>query len=535
MADYVSKRAHRDLIRIREYLEQGNLSAASAAAEATTTRFPDLAGAWYWRAMVEQLRGLHTLTIECCERAIALDPERVAFFTVMARSQLARSDTHLAVASAMRAVALNPTEVTTLEVLAEVLQYGAAWDQALMLVERALAKAPTHAGLLLSKAHLLRTLDRTDEAAQAFEEAIAVRPSNGAAHLGLAQLGGIDADHNHLQRLDALADRLGDDDLDRCWIDYARYLEYEAIDDDAAAISALLRGAASRRRQFQFDTGSNTAIFMRIRQLLADWEPGTDSVHAPQGAENTPLPIFVFGMPRSGIGIAAAMLGQHPEVQGAGESREFATCVQRVMRLERSSFLDETIAAELDRVDWNAVGDLYRARLRTRFGERGFVTERLPANYIFAAAIARALPEARLVRVVRDPMDNCFSLFRQMYVGVNPFSFDQTELAQHYIGYEEWMRHFGSKLPDRMLSLRYEQMVGAPVLVGRALFRFCGLDWHDDYASLSQPAAGAVRRMARVSGPLHTLAVGRWRRYAAALEPMFRSLSAAGLGPRPPG
>jgi hypothetical protein len=120
-------------------------------------------------------------------------------------------------------------------------------------------------------------------------------------------------------------------------------------------------------------------------------------------------------------------------------------------------------------------------------------------------------------------------------VGVNPFSFDQTELAHHYIGYEEWMRHFGSKLPDRMLSLRYEQMVGAPVLVGRALFRFCGLDWHDDYASLSQPAAGAVRRMARVSGPLHTLAVGRWRRYAAALEPMFRSLSAAGLGPRPPG
>lgn len=533
MPDNVSTRARRDIKRIRDYLELGNYAAAAAAAEATSLRFKQLPAAWYWRALAEQLSGRHAIACAHAERAIALDSEQVEFFAVLARSQLARGDIHLAVASAMRAVALNPGDVATLDVLAEVLQHGGALEQALMLLERALSKEPESPALLLSRAQLLRAMDRRDSAEAAFESILALRPNNGPAHWGLAQLGGWSREHHHLQRLDALAGQLMPKDPDRCWIDYARYLEHEALGTDEIAIAALLRGAADRRAQFRFDTDSNTRVFARMKQLLTQWEPGTNRIHTPGSSDASLIPVFVFGMPRSGIGLVAAMLGQHNGVQNAGESREFATCVQRVLGIEKSSFLDENIAAELHRVDWDEVAVMYRARLVERFGAQGIVTERLPANYIYAAAIARALPEARLVRVVREPMDNCFSMFRQMYVGVNPFSFDQVELAQHYVAYEDWMRSLGSSLPDRMLILRYEQLVGVPTLVGRALFRFCGLDWNDEYAALPQNSTlpGQVGA-ALVNGPLHGRAVARWRRYEAALEPMFRVLAAAGLGPR---
>jgi tetratricopeptide (TPR) repeat protein len=534
MQELDAERARRDLRKIREYLNQGNLEAAAASAEAASLRFRDMAAAWYWRAMVEQLANRHVTAVAHINTAIALDPERPEFFAILARSQLTRGDTHQAVASAMRAVALNPTEVPILDALAQVLQFGGVWEQALMLIERGLEQAPRQLSLLLTRAFLLRALERPDAAEAAFEAALEVQPLNGRAHWGLAQIGGWTRERNHLERLNALAAQLPADGQRRCWIDYARYLEYEELGEDASAIDALLRAAAGQRRLIDYNSASNARIFACMKELLADCARGADRVHVPTAVDAAPIPIFIVGMPRSGTSLVEAMLGRHAEVQHAGESREFATCVQRVLGVETEGFLDETIVKQLHGIDWTAVGKLYRDRLRGHYGERGFVTEKLPANYIFAAAIARALPEARLVRVVREPMDNCFSMFRQMYAGVNPFSFDQLEMAQHYVAYEDWMRQIGTALPDRLLSLRYEQLVGAPVLVGRALYRFCGLEWQDGFADPSlfrRPIA--LASAARVVEPLHDRCVGRWRRYEAALEPMHRTLAAAGLGPRP--
>jgi tetratricopeptide (TPR) repeat protein len=529
-----AERARRDLRKILEYLNQGNLGAAAAAAEAASLRFSSIAATWYWRAMVEQLAGRHVAAVAHAQKAIELDPESTEYYAILARSQLARGDTHQAVTSAMRGVSLNPGDALMLDALAQVLQFGGVWEQALMLIERALERTPQQLSLLLTRAFLLCALERRAAAAAAFEAVLEVQPLNGKAHWGLAQLGGWTREHNHLARLNHLAAELPGQGQRRCWIDFARYLEHEELGEDDAAISALLTGAANMRKMIDYDAPANGRVFEQMKQQLADCAKVADRVHTPAGVDGAPIPIFIIGMPRSGTSLVEAMLGRHLEVQHAGESREFSTCVQRVLGIESNGFLDETIVAGLVDIDWDAVARLYRERLRAHHGDNGFVTEKLPANYIFAAAIARSLPEARLVRVVREPMDNCFSMLRQMYEGVNPFSFDQTEMAQHYVAYEDWMRQVGAALPDRLLTLRYEQLVGAPILVGRALYRFCGLEWQDGYAdpSLSRrpiPLASAVR----VVEPLHDRCVGRWRRYEAALEPMQRVLAAAGLGPRP--
>ncbi len=523
------ERARRDLKRIREYLSEGNLAAAAAAAEAASLRFQTLPASWYWRAMVDQLAGAHLAAILHVQQAIALDPERPEFFALLARSQMARHDIYLAVASAMRAAALSPEKVQVIEAVAQVLQLGGELDQALILIESALQQVPNRPSLLLAQANLLCTLNRRDDAAHAFESVLAVQPESGRAHWGLAQLGGWHAQCHHLERLEALAERLPEHSAKRCWMDYARYLEHEELGHDELAIAALQRGAASQRMLIDFAADRNARIFVRMKQLLLRWAPETDRVHAAAGVDAAPIPIFIVGMPRSGARLVEAMMGQNAEVRHAGDNRDFATCLQRVLGIQSESFLDEAIAARFDEIDFAAVARLYRDRLRERHGEAGMVTESLPANYIYAAAIARALPEARLLHVVREPMDNCFSLYRQMCAGVNPFSFDQEEMAQHYIAYEDWMRQLHAALPDRLLSVRYEHLVAAPVTVGRAMFRFCGLQWRDEYSDRTRHSKPLGLASLLPVEALHGRFMGRWRRYEHALQPMQRALAAAGL------
>jgi len=529
MQDLAEQRARRDLKRIRQYLDEENYAAAVAAAEASILRFPRLPAARYWAAMVHLAQGRQRQAIERLREAIGLDGERPAYYAALARAQLAYGDVHPAIASAMRGVALNPLSVAILDGLAQVLREGGAHEQALLLIDRALEQRPRDPELLLSRSFLLRSLGRDDEALDVLQRVIQVAPAHGRAHWSLSRVEDSDA-AGHLAALLPLASSVDGGSADAPWIDYALYHRLESLGRHDEAVAALQCGAARQRRRIPFDASGNARIFALMKSHLLAWEKATDKVHAAAAGAGDPVPIFILGMPRSGTTLVERLLGNHEAVVQGGESHEFATCVQHVLDAQHHSFLDEPLARRLGELDWPALAALYRTRLRERFGSVPFVTEKLPANYIYAAAIARALPEARLVRVLREPMDNCFSLFRQMYSGVNPFSFDQAELAQHYVAYEEWMRQVAAVLPDRLLTIRYEQLVSAPVLVGRALYRFCGLEWNDDFADpthVNRPVAlpGTVR----VDEPLHTRFVGRWRRYEAALQPLQRLLAAAGL------
>ena len=533
MQKIAEQRARRDLRRIAQYLDEGNFAAAAAAADACVIRFPRLPAAWLRYALVELARGHHREAIAHVQQAIRLDPEHSDYFSTLARAQMALGDVQLAIGSAMRAVALNPVDPPRLHALAQTLQKGGEYAQALMLIERAMEDRPDSPALRLSRAVLLSQQGDFAAAEQAFEAVIAVAPANGRAHWELAQITDLGAERNHLDRLHTLAQTLPETSVDAAWVDYARYLELERLGRDDAAIAALIRGAALHRRRFDYDAAGNMRIFAQMKNWLIEWGNRIDKVHANAVATDAPIPIFIVGMARSGTTLVERMLGNHPDVQHAGESHDFSACIQHVLGTQRDVFLDEVLSARLGEVDWDAVAALYRSRLRDRYGSVGFVTEKLPANYIYAAAIARALPEARLIRVVRDPMDNCFALFRQMYTGVNPFSFDQSEMAQHYIAYEDWMRQVMNVLPDRVLTVRYEQLLAAPSLIGRALYRFCGLQWQDTHADpLRNDKPVSMPGAVRIDRALHGEFIGRWRRHESELQPMHRLLVDAGLSGR---
>jgi tetratricopeptide (TPR) repeat protein len=523
-------RARRDLKRTKFYLDANNLTAALAVAESCVARFPRLPEARYWFAMALLAGGRYREAIAQLEDASRLDPARPGYFAALARAQMGCGDHHFAMASAMRAVALNPVKIPLLEALARILQRGGEYEQALLLLDQALLIEPSAPELLLSRAFVLRAQGRLPEAEAVFEKVLAVAPENARAHWGLAQVSSLGPTHNHLARIEARASQLDDSTLDRVWLDYARYLELEALGRDQEAIAALLRGAGQYRRSLALDAESNARIFSRMRGWQQAWERQTDKVHAAAAADEAPTPIFIIGMPRAGGTLIERMLGNHPDVRHGGERHDFAWCVKQELAIQREDFLDEELAGRLGELDWAALARRYRQRLTEQFGPGGFVTEKLPANYIYAGVIARALPEARIVHIVRDPLDNCFSLFRQMYSGVNPFSFDQIELARHYVAYDEWMRHLATGLPDRMLNVRYEQLVAMPALVGRAIYRFCGLQWSDQFADPSRNLRPvAVPGSVRVDEPLHARFVGRWRRYEDALQEMQRVLAGAGL------
>jgi hypothetical protein len=128
--------------------------------------------------------------------------------------------------------------------------------------------------------------------------------------------------------------------------------------------------------------------------------------------------------------------------------------------------------------------------------------------------IALMLPNAKIIDARRHPLDACLSNYRQLFAKGQNFTYDLTEIGEYYLQYQRMMDHWHGVLPDRVLTVQYEDVVADFEPQVRRLLDFCGLSWEDAclrfYESerpVRTPSAEQVRQ------PIYDRSVGHWKHY----------------------
>ena len=88
------------------------------------------------------------------------------------------------------------------------------------------------------------------------------------------------------------------------------------------------------------------------------------------------------------------------------------------------------------------------------------------------------------------------------------------------------MQHWHKVLPrDRILTVRYESLVGDFEAEARRMLAFLDLKWDRSVLRFHEaPRAVATASIAQVRKPVGQGRVGRWRRYARHLAPLLTAL-----------
>ncbi|HWT16887.1 MAG TPA: sulfotransferase [Patescibacteria group bacterium] len=522
-------RIQRELRRARDYLDAGNTSAARAVSESLTQQFPKLGLGWFYRSLAEAADGRLPAAVASAEKAAAVEPERPEILAHLARCQMLRSEAHAALQAARKAATLTLEEAPLIDRVASVLTHFGDAEAALPLFERAIAIDAANPMIHFNYGTAFRVLGRRGEALVQFERALELAPGLALAHWAIADLDQWTDDCNHVERMEATRPLLAEGAEPLALLDFALFKELDQLGRHGPAADALDRGNRIMRERLRFDSKWEAELFSTLEKH-ADGLFGSIPVEVAAAPGDAPVPIFVLGMPRSGATLVERLLGNHPEVRLGGDLQDFNVCIKRELGIETGAFMEQRIASRLGEIDWKRVGDAYRSRLRERFGPGGYVTDKMPGNSFYVHAIAAALPEARIVHVVRDPLDTCFSIWNDVFGAIFPYAYDQEAIAAHCIRHAGWMRRCESALPKRIFPLRYEQMVSVPGLVTKALYRFCGLDWVDgaeDPTGNDKPVATAGAVLVRER--IHGRGVGAWRPYAEHVSPMRERLIEAGL------
>ena len=368
--------------------------------------------------------------------------------------------------------------------------------------------------------HALQALGRSAEAAAAYRAVIGQFPAEGTSWWSLANLKGTRFSDSDVEAMTDGLDHPGAPVENRIRLNFALGKAHEDRGEAEQAFAHYAEGNRLRSTIAPYDPAviahwvdMCTATFTR-----EFFEQRTD------GGERSDDPIFVVGMQRSGSTLVEQILASHPAIEGTSELNELRFIVEEIHKGGNGP-LEQAIAS---------LGAEERSRLGAKYIESSAIhrrtdrprfTDKMPNNWMHVALIRLLLPNAKVIDVRRNPMDCCFSNWKQLYARGLDHSNALDTMGRHYTDYVRLMRHYDEALPGFVHRVIYEELVADPEGETRRLLDFLGLEFDPaclDFHATERPvltiSAGQVRE------PINRKGIDAWRPFEAHLGPLVEAL-----------
>lgn len=540
---YMSKRSHRN-----QSFTRGASSATPGPAQT------DAAMRWYHQGLALQQRGRLVEAAQAYREAIKLKRRFAEAMTNLGNVLKDQGQWDEALDEYKRALKIYPRHAIVLNNVGHVLAHLGQDVLAVSYLRKAIQADPGYADAFVNLGNALRNSDeeraiaafrkalainpqlpeaynnlgalleeqgRFDEARDALLEALRLRPDFGEAHRHLANLERHGEVTDHIRSMQALMESAATSDHDKIHIGFGLGKACEDIGEYARAIEFFNQANRLKRHTFSYSLDSDRRYFEALMAIFDAARLAGES----SGIEDE-TPIFIVGMPRSGTSLVEQILASHPRVFGAGELEYLPRALDA--RCAKFAGGDKIECLQrLSRLGLRRIGSDYLKQLRAHDRKARFIVDKLPHNFLHVGLIRLALPRARIVHCLRDPIDTCLSVYKNYFTGYHPYAYDQQELGGYYRLYRALMAHWQAATGDAFYTIRYEDLIADPAQQIRSLLEYCDLEWddaclafHRNKRRVSTASSAQVRR------PIYSDSVALWRHYEGGLGELISALRA---------
>ncbi len=264
------------------------------------------------------------------------------------------------------------------------------------------------------------------------------------------------------------------------------------------------------------DTEHNTADIeegMEIHKSLADDAFFNNGETGHTGT----LPIFISGLPRSGITLVEQIIAAHSDVWSGGE-QDFL--MPRIADIETLENAYPQAARDLSSDKLVEIGAEYLGSFPYDALDAARITNRAPTNAPYQALIRKVFPNAALINVHRHPLDIVLSTIANLHVLRGTYLKDVETIA-HFVDQNiKTMDHLAANIPSPALSVYYEDLVNNFDATAKAIIAHTGLEWetdclefHNAERAVKTPSPHAIRQ------PIFTSSINRHKQFANLLAP----------------
>jgi tetratricopeptide (TPR) repeat protein len=563
-----SRPSQEQITTLFELHQAGRWAEAEELAVVLTGRFPENSFAWKVlgsvlqkqsrldEALIAKQQVLDNALQESCRfkeaekkfrRAIELNAEYAEAYSNLGNTLRSLDRFEEAISACAQAIALKPDYAPAHCNMANALKELERFDEAAASYKRAVAIDAKYAIAFNNLGVALQELGRLTEAEAAYAQAVSLEPTLAAAYNNLAtaqiEMGKPDSAKMSYARAMKLAPNsaevlrnytnagmrldLGSEPVkqmqevyrdpnitadDRCQICFALAKVFQDLEDFESAFKYFAEGNALRKDQLGYDIKADIELFS---DLKANYSKMAVQLPLRNAEGDTPIPIFIVGMPRSGTTLVEQIISSHPQVTGAGElpfvSKFGGRLASGLMDLDQESlwlFREQYLSALGGVAEGNVL-----------------VTDKMPQNFRFLGLISLALPEAKIIHVRRDPAAVCWANYTQYFSRRSlGYLYSMEDILSYYQLYQDLMDFWEQSLSMQILEADYERLTVNQEQETRRLIERLDLIW--DKACLSPENNN--RRVATASGlqvrkKIYQGSSELWKRYRPYLNGVLDS------------
>ena len=218
-------------------------------------------------------------------------------------------------------------------------------------------------------------------------------------------------------------------------------------------------------------------------------------------------------MPRAGSTLIEQILSSHSLIEGTQEHHNIMTIGRKIRSINNTDNYTDSLF-ELKNEDILKYGNKYISETMWSRKEKNFFIDKMPNNFPYIGLIKMILPNAKIIDARRNPLDGCFSCFKQFFAKGQHFTYDLDDIARYYKDYEKIMLFWNSIFPDSIYKIMYEDVIENPESEVKKLLNYLELDFEEscmDFYKSKRPVKTASSEQVRQ--PIYKSGVNYWKNY----------------------
>ena len=425
----------------------------------------------------------------------------------------------LAISAYKKSLELCPTLYESMLGLATVYRESEDVDSSLEVLNRLIELEPRHAKAHAALGILKEQVGDIVAAADCFKKSIELAPDAVSPLYHLSQIKGrimIEEEILAMERLQKVTDLSS---RDKSNVHFGLGVAYDQQGQTDKAFAAWLIANQSKAERHPYDLNKRTGY----RDSSIAYSKALIGRFTGSPAEDTRQLVFIVGMQRSGTSLTDQILASNTKVSSLGEVGYADEMAVQVKELTGKHYPQGL--SGLSQEDINLLRANFLGKISQSHWDIPVLIDKTPMNFQYLGLLAEVFPSAKFIHCSRNPMDNCFSIFKLAFADDQDYAHDLKSLGDHYRLYKGLMDQWKEMYPQRILDVRYEDTVSNIQQQCVRLVEFLDLDLEPEmlefYSTkrlVRTPSASQVRK------PIYKSSVQAWKKYEQHLQPLVEAL-----------
>ncbi len=483
----------------------------------------------YYRLMaqIKELRGFHHEQINYLTQALTLAPNSSEFLILKAFAyfNLGNIDDSYRYACLTEKNEHNSAEICSYT--SELYSKLGKYDKASQVLEKAVLLYGDNAPLFHRLGDALTLCGEIDAAIKAYQTSIKIDPTLALVYAALSKARKASVEDNNIEQLQSLVVK-GRNPWTVINVYHGLAKELDDLGRYKESFEILTKGKKRLRSVCAYNPNQGAENIKELVSLYIKHAQEIKNTHAGSDV----APIFVVGMPRTGTTIVERILTNHKNVVTLGERFQFNTLLKQQCQRNYAGLVDAKVLDEVwSTIDFEKLGHDYIQSVSYLSNDSHRFVDKLPLNILLTGVILRALPHAKIVCLLRDPLDTIIGNYRQVFEqasGTYAYTLDLHALANYVYEFRGLVTSLAQEFPERFKVVNYEELVASPLSEAKKLFNFCQLTWNDAYLDIHKNKAMiGTASAAQVQEPIHQKSLGHSHHYMFCLQEIKKAFQAS--------